>query len=273
MVAGEYSVLIPGQRALLLPTEHAWRFAAERAAVAEFSSDAWTGPVSAANLDPETQAHVRSAYLYGSRLLSLYQRRPIPHRISIQGPKLTWAQGAKGLGSSSAVVTGVLKTMLKVHGLELLPDRLFKVSWLAHAHAQGQVGSGCDLAVQIAAGPVLFTSLDRSVTMLTPPEQLWLDALETPWDHRIDAVTVPFGLQVALAPLAQTVTTAAHIARFDALPREVLEITALARANQIVIDAWMRADVLGLVSGIKVYQAALFDMAKRLFPEIGRAHV
>ena len=51
-----------------------------------------------------------------------------------------------GLGSSAAVVVGVISAILKFHGYDVAKKTIFKLACIAHFYAQGKVGSCFDVA-------------------------------------------------------------------------------------------------------------------------------
>ena len=75
-----------------------------------------------------------------------------------------------GLGSSSAVVVAVIDAFTKHNGIDLEKNNLFKLSAIAHYCAQGNIGSGFDVAVATYNCPLIYKRFDP----------IWLDkALKT----------------------------------------------------------------------------------------------
>lgn len=64
-----------------------------------------------------------------------------------------------GLGSSSAIVVGVISAILAFHGLEMEPLLLYKLSCIAHLKAQGN-GSGADIAAGVFGGWICYYRYD-----------------------------------------------------------------------------------------------------------------
>lgn len=70
-----------------------------------------------------------------------------------------------GLGSSAAVVVATIKAILP----QASPAKIFELSRLAHARAQGNVGSGCDVAASAYGGTIFYTNPDQVKKISLPP--------------------------------------------------------------------------------------------------------
>lgn len=65
-----------------------------------------------------------------------------------------------GFGSSAAITSAVVLAVLAHHKLEIESEELFKLSTLAHFHAQGKIGSGFDVASTVHGGALVYTRFD-----------------------------------------------------------------------------------------------------------------
>jgi phosphomevalonate kinase len=77
-----------------------------------------------------------------------------------------------GLGSSSAVVAATIKAMLQ-YAPPTATKIIFQLSRIAHSRAQGNRGSGCDVAAAVYGGTILYNQPDE-VKKINLPKDLKL---------------------------------------------------------------------------------------------------
>lgn len=82
-----------------------------------------------------------------------------PLKITLESELSSSEKVSLGLGSSAAVVVGVIKALLKWHGIRYNKALLFKLAYLAHYRVQGS-GSGVDIAAAVYDGLILYESVD-----------------------------------------------------------------------------------------------------------------
>ena len=82
-----------------------------------------------------------------------------PLKITLESELSNSDKVSLGLGSSAAVVVGVIKVLLKWHGIRSNKALLFKLAYLAHYRVQGS-GSGVDIAAAVYGGLILYESVD-----------------------------------------------------------------------------------------------------------------
>lgn len=112
--------------------------------------------------------------------------------ISIDSSALFAEDGTKlGLGSSSAVASGLALALLRCSGIDgqALSDSSFRASLAAHRSAQGGIGSGYDVAASLRGGLVLFTG----------GEEPGIEALELTWMRPLHLVRGPGPVETARA--------------------------------------------------------------------------
>ncbi|MCM0649786.1 phosphomevalonate kinase [Clostridium swellfunianum] len=106
-----------------------------------------------------------------------------------------------GLGSSAAVVVSVVSAMLSLHDCvsELDRDKIFKLSAIAHVKTQGS-GSGADIAAAVYGGWLEYCSFSAKwiLNELEKGTKL-IEMLERPWPNlSIVTLTPPVSLQLAV---------------------------------------------------------------------------
>lgn len=184
LLAGEYAILEPGSLALVLAVNRylnvRWVAAEQYSLNSDLLAETW---FYTPDKLPEAPAHLRfaaAALALGWQYLQpqLAELPPFALEISSQLHK----EGAKvGLGSSAAVVVGVLATLLAVTGHNLedkeTRQKIFKLALLAHRSVQGS-GSGADLAGCIYGSVTAYASPDFGrIPFQLPLEKL----LATDW--------------------------------------------------------------------------------------------
>lgn len=104
-----------------------------------------------------------------------------------------------GLGSSAAIVVGVVVSILSYNKIRLSPVEIFKLSALAHLKAQGN-GSGADIAASIFGGWIHYIAY--------PANWVWnqlakgtkiSDLIKQPWPNLlITPLTAPSNLELCV---------------------------------------------------------------------------
>ncbi len=85
-----------------------------------------------------------------------------PFEITIYS-EISGVNGSKpGLGSSAAVTVAVCMAILKFHRFEVEPICLFKLAFLSHFRASGKLGSGFDIALCTYQKPIIYRCFDQT---------------------------------------------------------------------------------------------------------------
>lgn len=291
-VAGEYGVVHPGGRAVLVAVDRAVE------ATAALTSDddggllvsdrvpggplPWRrvdGAPVAARPAPEAR-HVLAAV---AAVEEVVVARGLPrrgHTVEIASA-LDADDGRKlGLGSSAAVTVAVVRTLGDAYGLGLDDDAVLRVALAAQVRHDA-TGSGGDLAAAVHGGWLLYRSPDRAVlaglVARGGAPALLADDAPVPTVHRLPA---PAGLDLHVgwtgapassAALVRQALDGADDAVWDAFrPRSEAAVDALARALDAGDDdaalealrAARRALVdLGAAAGVAVETPALRALA------------
>jgi len=103
--------------------------------------------------------HVKSAIYIAHKYLKYLDIKPEKYKLSIES-ELNNEEGKKyGLGSSGAVLVGVIKAILYFHGVIVGKQQLFKLCVLAQLEIN-DVTSGAELATSIYTGWVAYNRYD-----------------------------------------------------------------------------------------------------------------
>jgi phosphomevalonate kinase len=116
-----------------------------------------------------------------------------------------------GLGSSAALVTSLVASLLRAFGVDL-DDKANNLAQICHCHAQGKVGSGFDVSSAVYGSHVyqrfpkstltdLLVSLDEDPSSVSKTTAATLETLvHATWEGGVVApLQVPRGLQLLLA--------------------------------------------------------------------------
>ena len=171
MIAGEYSVLLPGGWALAVATRggvtaratpsESWSFQREELKLNWVPGDAPMGPVR-----------------FGSAVTEALRRRGVaPLALSTTSGAIGGHGGPKqGLGSSASAVVAMVAAAIEAdrrrHASALHPSLLLEIACESHADAQGGRGSGYDVATIATGGLVAFQPTKGEVVSIPWPADL-----------------------------------------------------------------------------------------------------
>lgn len=207
MVAGEFAVLEPNQKLVVMAVD---RFVytnlieSEKHTVhlPDFSLNQlkWefvNGQVTFASQDERIQ-FVQAAMQITFDYLRENSIPVTPFTLTVRSELDDPTSGAKyGLGSSAAVVTSVVETIL-THGLNDTPDKevIFKLASMAHVRTQGN-GSGADIAASTYSGVIEYTSFQaewllqamdqmKSISSLVKDDWTYLSIKQSAFPQDVD---------------------------------------------------------------------------------------
>ncbi|MFG1881927.1 phosphomevalonate kinase [Micromonospora sp. NPDC049102] len=191
-VAGEYAVLEPGRHAILIAIDR-WveaTVSASGGADVEIRSDLRPGVTRLRRGDGGLRAedertetgglrHVMSAIEVLHALLEEQGRRPTPIRVTVTSR--LHREGAKlGLGSSGAVTVATVSAVAAYLGVELSPERRYRLAMLATARLD-PLASGGDLAASVWGGWIAYQAPDRAAVVDLARRRGITEALRAPW--------------------------------------------------------------------------------------------
>lgn len=146
-ILGEYNVTVPGHHAIVMAVNRYLHVAVE-------AQDTWQIESAHGVSAPVLKAVARVREFLKTRDLEMKPHRIIiTSELEIDGKKI-------GLGSSGAVIVGVIQALLKSHNVEISQEQLFKLSVLSEWDTK-RVGSGADIAAMIYGGVIGYARYDH----------------------------------------------------------------------------------------------------------------
>lgn len=184
-----------------------------------------------------------------------------------------------GLGSSGAVVVGLVKGLLSVHfeanRLSVYDEKYFKdccyrLAMITHFTAQGN-GSGVDVAASCYGGVLFYDSLDAQWLMAVLAQMDSIRSVLTmPWrGGRVKRVQLPTHLDITVAWTGQKASSQMFVSRYQQLLRahpEVVEtyLNGIEGVMKILEKACEEDDVTEFLNGIRLTRRCLKDLSEGL---------
>lgn len=212
MLAGEWGILEPGNSCIVLPVNY---YVTAREVV----------PEKATPDSPLTKQVKLLTYKF------LEQQKIQPQEIYLKLDSSTMnvidntGQNIKlGLGSSAAVSVATCKEIFAHHHIDISTQQtqelIFKLACLAHFCAQGNIGSGFDVACASYAQPILYKSFNHAwlVQQITHPDFInnLSNIITTPWPIlEIEPIALPNNLIICVGFVGESASTPELIARIN----------------------------------------------------------
>lgn len=171
MIAGEYAVLSSGYPAIVTAVNRyitikispSSKFTISDTSL-EYPNDTWMLEANGSVIGLEAEEHVflKAAITIAFEYLKDLGVKISTFRLEIQNGLNDIISGQKyGLGSSSALVVGIIGAILSFHRIEIYKEQLllYKLSCIAHLKTQGN-GSGADIAASVYGGVICYYRYD-----------------------------------------------------------------------------------------------------------------
>lgn len=225
MIAGEYAVLEPNQKAVVAAvnryvTAHIKNGKENQLSLPQLYMENITwemrGKSTIFNVINARLSFIENAI---STAIQFLQEKSVvisPVKLRIESQLDDPYSGKKyGLGSSAAVVVAVISSLLSLYsyGRELpSPEIIFKLSAIAHLKTQGS-GSGADIAAAVYGGWLEYSAFDvKWVLEETDRDNRLVPLLEKTWPNLlIKRLTPPQQLQLAVGWTKESASTASMI--------------------------------------------------------------
>ncbi|HHM23546.1 MAG TPA: hypothetical protein ENJ23_00725 [Bacteroidetes bacterium] len=182
-----------------------------------------------------------------------------PVQITLDTSEFFLRKGAAklGLGSSAALTVALLAALFEQYapGTAMATDRteLFKTALLAHREAQGNVGSGIDVAACVFGGVLEYQLQDQSKAQ----------------PARIEPLSFPQDMLVLPVWSGKPSSTSQLVHQFFAFKeengngyRKLLE--KLSRLSSAGVSAFRRGDTDAFFSAVQDYYQAMMDIGRSL---------
>lgn len=261
MLAGEWSILEPGNRCIVLPVN---KFVTARIQESEkiiFNSIDfelnqvvlwWTaGQLKIeSDLSELLRTKFRVCFYAIQNCLQFLTEQGIeikPFELSIYSElsrvKITESVFAKpGLGSSAAVGVAVCMAILKFYGVPHTPDLIFKLAFLSHYFASGKLGSGFDVACSTYQKPIVYKKFDQDWLKLkfeSMPNFKLSEIIFADWPSlEIKEIKLPTNMHVLVGFTGQSASTSKMIEKMQKFKQEnlVQYLEIINEINSVVLE-------------------------------------
>lgn len=261
MIAGEYSVLLPGGASLAMAIEDRLIVSVRQAAVDTVYS-------TALGLNGVAPGRIEALRFVEQALTALRTTCPLPPlEVHIEGTMGQQSGGQKlGLGSSSAVCVGLVGAGLAwAFGRSPAVEDWFALAHRAHASAQGKLGSGYDVITQIQGGVVVYRRNSARSTPKSPETESSWETLRVGMPESLFWGVLFSGLGANTRQLVQRAFSSADSSN---------SLEKMRRLTLQLIDTWQYGAVSEVLRQVDEAQAA-FEiwadwMGGAVFPPVVR---
>ncbi|HLR55007.1 MAG TPA: phosphomevalonate kinase [Pseudogracilibacillus sp.] len=275
MVAGEFAVLEPYQPLVVMAVNRFVQVQLNPATTNELSlldfnlerlAWHWNSQNVIISEEDSRLRFVQQAMEVSLRYLEENQVVVTPVQLQIHS-ELDDASGVKyGLGSSAAVVTGVVRSLLTYFLTEKPTDMLvFKIASIAHVITQGN-GSGADIAAASFHGVLKYTSFQAEWLLREWEETSSVtDLVRKTWDYlTLERVEFPRDLQVLVGWTGTAASTKHLVAKIKKMKNTAYETFLQESKNAVsMILAGMANDDSPLfLQGIETNRKVLSDLGR-----------
>jgi len=194
-IAGEYAILEPGHEAIVIAVDRFVKVTVQKSNNNELSlpqigypSVRWKWKNGQVHLDEDSRrlAFTKSALQVAIKFLTEQGEKIIENFSLTIDSQLDDGLGKKfGLGSSAAIVVGIISALLQLHQVSVKKDGLFKLASIAHYKTQGN-GSCADIAASVFGGWIRYSSFRPEWLLKELEEGTTLTELvQKPWPYLV----------------------------------------------------------------------------------------
>ncbi len=190
MLSGEWSILTPGHSCLTLPTRGI------NVCIEPAAESCVTSPAYGLELHPLSQLRAKQAataqflttvFREVFAQLGLEDGALNPFHLTLENDPHTYIARdgithKLGIGSSACTVVGIAKALALFHEIPLDTKTLFNIATAAHSKAQGNLGSGFDIAAAASGTAIMYTARSNARAM----------------DYRIIPIALPADWHIAV---------------------------------------------------------------------------
>ena len=173
MLSGEWSILTPGHSCLTLPTRGI------NVCIEPAAESCVTSPAYGLELHPLSQLRAKQAataqflttvFREVFAQLGLEDGALNPFHLTLENDPHTYIARdgithKLGIGSSACTVVGIAKALALFHEIPLDTKTLFNIATAAHSKAQGNLGSGFDIAAAASGTAIMYTARSNARAM------------------------------------------------------------------------------------------------------------
>lgn len=281
MIAGEYAVLESGYPAIVIAVNRYITITIKDSSLnklsianAEQSDVSWTldenGEI--VGLERKKYSFLREAIRVSCQFLKEMDVTIQPFCLHIQSELNDRNTGKKyGLGSSAAIVVGVIRSIVLFHNFELQNDplQLYKLACIAHLKIQGN-GSGADIAASVFGGWIYYSRYD--ITWLISKlnqregflqEESIVNLITMPWPSlRIEHIRPPSDIRLLIGWTKHTAKTAPMVDKIETFQKqESKRYQEFLVQSKVAVEAFIRScklkDGIGVLNAIHHNRRAL----------------
>ncbi len=265
MIAGEYAVLSTGYPAIVAAVNryiHIKISQCDQYKLSFTSSEpieviwSYDPDEVVTGLEGEEYSFIKEAIRIAFQFLREKAVLITPFQLYIENDLNDFISGKKyGLGSSAAIVVGVIRAILAFfhQGLESDKLQLYKLSCIAHLKSQGN-GSGADIAASVYGGWLCYYRYDLSWLdrKLKDPNVSVVSLLPISWPGLyIRRVFLPDGISLLAAWTQHAVKTSPLVEQIEAFQRKNKEqYEVFLELSKAAVEEFIRSCELGQAAGI-----------------------
>ncbi|SHI48536.1 phosphomevalonate kinase [Clostridium amylolyticum] len=229
MIAGEYAVLEPNEKSVVAAVNRYVTVQIEPGeenvlSLPQWGLEAITWEINNEEVQFSIEdlrlGFIRNAFLVAHQLLQEKSVKPQSFKLQIKSELDDASTNKKyGLGSSAAIVTAVISSILTFHSCdkELLNlDTIFKLSAIVHLKTQ-KSGSGADVAAAVYGGWLEYCAFDGEWVLKELEQGNKLtDIIKKPWPNLlIKPLTPPSSLELVVGWTKEPAATAPMIKKLQ----------------------------------------------------------
>ncbi len=265
MIAGEYAVLTSAYPAIVAAVDRYITINIKQANSFKISDNnskipelTWSFDQHGAIIGLEGQEHsfMKEAITIACQYLKEKSIRISPFHLQIKNGLNDKVTGWKyGLGSSAAIVVGVISAILALHGEKIDDEylKLYKLSCIAHLKTQGN-GSGADIAASVYGGWLCYYryDVDWLIPKLYAQDQSILNLITIPWPGlRIEGIVPPLNIKLMAGWTKHSAKTSPLVDKIEAFQRRnAKEYQVFLDQSKVAVEEFIRACQLGHEAGI-----------------------
>jgi len=263
-IIGEYSVLKPGNEAILVAVNKFIHVTVEESKSYDFQSELgrfkWMLSDELPVFSYDTLKHAKAAIYTAHTFLKYKGVKPKVYEIKLSSEMMNEENQKYGLGSSGAVIVSVIKGILDLHGVKIRKLDLFKLAVLAQIEIN-DISSGGELAASIFGGWVHYKRYDLIWVMNHKGKIDEVMTLTWPF-LKITRLPKP-NLELAICYSGMSQSTSQMVGKMNEVNQSPWYATFLNKTHLIVTqfkEALIRNDYFTIKYMLELYRDQLLEL-------------
>ncbi len=238
-------------------------FMIETGAKFEQQSLEWTTPMPAERMQKLifAQKAIECSLKYLPRF-NTFKLRTWGDSASLQGQKM-------GFGTSAAAVVAIVAAILKYHGIDISTDKgkdiIFKLACIAHFQAQGNIGSGFDVAASTWGGIIVYKRFDPKwlVSQLKDIAQ-FPEIIHKAWPRLlIERLQPPPDFHLLVGWTKSPASTVKMVDQVSKFPGRISIYNQIGSLVNKLISAWKAGEQLEILALIRQDESLLGELGAK----------